>query len=138
MSRFLGEIGPHYTCDVTDNANIFAKEYPRLARLWDKYFPANQRNLQHHQTDSYAQSWLQVSRELCSSWFGREFTLDEWKDFSFGVNVICSSVYKEVIVDGELCELPFFETVDNSSVDETFYKDYCGLKYVMFFNLFLK
>lgn len=47
-------------------------------------------------------------------------------------------VYKEVIVDGELCEMPFYETVDKSSVDETFYKDYCGLKYVMFFNFFLK
>ncbi len=47
-------------------------------------------------------------------------------------------VYKEVIVDGELCELAFSETVDKSSVDETFYKDYCGLKYVMFFNFFLK
>ncbi len=47
-------------------------------------------------------------------------------------------VYKEVMVDGELCELAFSETVDKSSIDETFYKDYCGLKYVMFFNFFLK
>ena len=56
----------------------------------------------------------------------------------FDYTYLDSPVYKEVIVDGELCELPFFETVAKSSVDETFYKDYCGLKYVMFFNFFLK
>ena len=101
-SRFLGETGPYYTCAVTDNESIFAREYPRIERLWNKDFPTSMRNLQHHQTDSYLQSWLQVSRELCSLWFDREFTLDEWKDFSFGVNVICSSVYKEVI---EFCRI---------------------------------
>lgn len=47
-------------------------------------------------------------------------------------------ITKEVWVDGELCKIPFYETVDKNSVDETFYKDYCGLKYVMFFNFFLK
>lgn len=56
----------------------------------------------------------------------------------FDYTSLDSPVYKEVIVDGELCELPFCETVAKSSVDETFYKDYCGLKYVMFFNFFLK
>jgi hypothetical protein len=101
-SRFLGETGPYYTCAVTDNEEIFAREYPRLARFWDKDFPSSKRNLQHHQTDSYLQSWLQVSRELCLLWFNREFSLDEWKDFSFGVNIICSSVYKEVI---EFCRI---------------------------------
>ena len=56
----------------------------------------------------------------------------------FDYTSLDSPVYKKVIVDGEPCEMPFYETVDKSSVDETFYKDYCGLKYVMFFNFFLK
>ncbi|MBO5285996.1 MAG: hypothetical protein J6B16_03770 [Clostridia bacterium] len=101
-SRFLGETGPYYTCAISDNKDIFAREYPRLARLWDEYFPASKRNLQHHQTDSYLQSWLQVSRELCSTWFGRDFTLDDWDDFKFGVNVICSAIFKEII---EFCRV---------------------------------
>lgn len=56
----------------------------------------------------------------------------------FDYTTLDTPVYKEVIVDGELCEMPFYETVDKASVDETFYKDYCGLKYVIFFNFFLK
>ena len=56
----------------------------------------------------------------------------------FDYTSLDSPVYKKVIVDGEPCEMPFYETVDKSSVDETFYKDYCGLKYVIFFNFFLK
>lgn len=56
----------------------------------------------------------------------------------FDYTSLDTPVYKEVIVDGELCKMPFYETADKASIDETFYKDYCGLKYVMFFNFFLK
>jgi beta-mannosidase len=101
-SRFIGETGPYYTCAISDNKDIFAREYPRLARLWDEYLPTNKRNIQHHQTDTYLQTWVQVSRELCTTWFNRDFTLEQWSDFKFGVNVICSSIYKEVI---EYCRI---------------------------------
>jgi len=102
MSRFLGETGPYYTCAVSENPDILAREYPRMERLWDVEFPARRRNLQHHQTDSYLQSWLQVGRELCQAWFGRDFTLADWEDMCFCVNIISASVFKEII---EFCRV---------------------------------
>ena len=101
-SRFLGETGPYYTCAVSDDKSIFERELPRIERLWNEDFPASKRNLQHHQTDSYLQSWLQVSRELCVAWFGRDFELSEWEDMRFCVNIISASVFKEII---EFCRV---------------------------------
>ena len=95
--RFIGETGPYYTCAVSDSEEIFAREYPRLHRLWDEEFPKSRRNLQQHQTDSYMQTWIQTGRELCQAVYGRDFALSEWKDFKLAINLICAGVFKEII-----------------------------------------
>ena len=102
ICRFLGETGPYYTCAISDDARIFEREYPRLKRLWDVEIPKNLRNIQHHQTDSYLQTWVQTGRELCGAWFNKDFSLSEWEDFKLCINLISASIFKEII---EFCRV---------------------------------
>ena len=96
-SRFIGETGPIIIDAMTDNPRIFAREEARARRLWDEYLPANQRHLTIHQLDSFFISWRQTGRELCLDWFGRDFTVNEWRDYALAVNTICADVFKDVI-----------------------------------------
>ena len=96
-SRFIGETGPIIVNAMTDNERIFAREEARARRLWDEYLPPEKRHLTMHQWDSYFVSWRQTGRELCLARYGRDFTIDQWRDYALAINLICADVFKDVI-----------------------------------------
>ena len=96
-SRFIGETGPIPVFCMTDNARIFPLEERRARRLWNEPLAPWQRNTDTHQVDDYFKTWRQAGKELCEVWFGRDFTVDKWKDYCLAVNIICGDVYKDAI-----------------------------------------
>lgn len=96
-SRFIGETGPIMINAMTDNERIFERERARAERLWNQEIPAWMRGHQAHQMDSYFMSWRQTGREMCELWYGRDFSIDEWKDYCLAVNIICADVFKDII-----------------------------------------
>lgn len=96
-SRFVGETGPIMVNAMTDNERIFRMEEKRCRRLWDVPIAPEQRTNCCHQSDEYLQSWRQTGKELCEMWFGRDFAVDEWKDYATAINIICGDVFKDVI-----------------------------------------
>lgn len=85
-----------------------------------------------------------------NSWYDAELyiigTNDKTNQISFTIHYggfydykeLETPITKEVLVDGEKLPIPFNEIPDENSIDEYFYKNYCGWKYISFFNFFLK
>lgn len=95
--RFIGETGPIIVNAMTDNPGIFAREEKRARRLWDEPLPMEKRNLVMHQMDDYFMSWRQTGKELVQARFGRDFTVDQWRDYALAINIICGDVFKDAI-----------------------------------------
>ena len=93
-SKFLCETGPILICASTENEHIWDIEKPRAKRLWDDL---SDRNPIAHQYDSYFRMWRYVGKLTCEDWFGRDFSFDEFGDYNFAVNVICSNIFKDII-----------------------------------------
>ena len=93
---FIGETGPICFNAMTDSESIFAREESRCRRLWDAVdvpYPM----VDVHQSDSYFARWRIFGRERCMEWFGRDFSLDEWKDYCIALNTVCADIFKDVI-----------------------------------------
>jgi len=95
--RFIGETGPILINAMTDNPRIVERELPRARRLWDVPIDPARRNLASHQTDDYFMSWRQKGREMVLAAFGRDFTVDEWRDYALAINVVCGGIFKDAI-----------------------------------------
>jgi beta-mannosidase len=103
-SLFIGETGPIGTNPFTDNERIYKLEKDRLERLWNTPYPPLMVDM--HQHDSYLINKIRFGSEICKIWFDKEFTSDQYLDFAFGVNVICSNLYKDII---EICRTSRWE-----------------------------
>ncbi len=93
---FIGETGPIGFNAMTDNEAIFARERERCERLWDETeipYPV----VDVHQSDSYFIRWRLLGKEQCIEWFGRDFSLDEWRDYCLAINTVCGDIFKDVI-----------------------------------------
>ncbi|MBQ2735334.1 MAG: hypothetical protein IJF33_05830, partial [Clostridia bacterium] len=99
-SLFIGETGPIGTNPFTDNPRIYEREKARLERLWNT--PSPMTMIDMHQHDSYLINKLRYGADICKIWFDKEFTFRQYFDFAFGVGVICSNLFKDII---ELCRV---------------------------------
>ncbi len=93
-SKFIGETGPIQMNAIAPNPAIYAREQARVERLWDS---ERQRCGGLHQEDGYFTIWRHFSREACLQYFGRDFAVDEFKDWTVAVNFMCSLIFKDVI-----------------------------------------
>lgn len=93
-SFFIGETGPIGTNAITANGEIFDREKSRAERLWDKPGTGGK---WIHQLDGYFVSWRNAGKDACMWRYGRDFSFDEWKDFTLALNVICADVFKDII-----------------------------------------
>lgn len=98
-SKFIGETGPIGMNPFTLNKAIYEHEKERLARIWNApwSWQPHEYFLDMHQTDSYMITKRHHAASECKKWFGRDFSFEEFFDFAFGVNVVCSHVYKDII-----------------------------------------
>lgn len=102
-SFFIGETGPIKVNAITVNPWIFEREQERARRLWDSpRLPSTD----SHQNDGYFTYWRNAGKEVCLSNFGRDFSFEEWKDYTLAINVICAEVFKDVI---EYCRVKRWE-----------------------------
>lgn len=93
---FIGETGPWCFSPFTDDEEIFERERARCERLWDvTEVPQNVEDL--HQSDSYFARCRVIGRKNCLEWFGRDFSLDEWKDYAMAVNTVCADIFKDAV-----------------------------------------
>ncbi len=93
-SKILGETGPIQLCAIAPNDDIFEHEKARMTRLWNS--PKLSSN-GTHQNDGYFTIWRNTGSMVCQHFFGRDFTLDEWKEYRLAVNVICAEVFKDAL-----------------------------------------
>lgn len=93
-SFFIGETGPIKMNAIAINSDILAREKTRAKRLWNE---ANVAFRWIHQLDEYFISWRNAGKEACIDRYGRDFTFDEWKDYTLAINVICAEVFKDII-----------------------------------------
>ncbi len=93
-SKFIGETGPIHMNAITANPAMFAREQARVERLWDQ---PRGLSLALHQDDGYFTIWRHFSREACLQYFGRDFAVEEFKDWTVAVNFLCSLIFKDAI-----------------------------------------
>ena len=104
-SLFISEVGPMPVNAIAVNERIFERERPRAERLWDA--PVLPTDPPHHfdtlhQDDNYFTVWRNSAKALCMDRYGRDFTLDEFKDCTLAVNLACAEIYKDVV---EYCRI---------------------------------
>ena len=93
-SRFIGETGPITLCAIAANEEILKKETPRAKRLWNS---PKLPNTKLHQDDGYFTAWRKMGEAVCLEYFGRDFSFDEFSDYTVAVNVFCSEIFKDLI-----------------------------------------
>ncbi len=93
-SIFIGETGPISVNAIAPNMHLYDREKARAERLWNT--PAIYGN-QSHQNDGYFTVWRQAGKNLCEARYGRDFSFDEWKDYTIAVNIACSEIFKDII-----------------------------------------
>jgi len=99
-SIFLGETGPFWGNAIIANDSIWEREAARMERLWDVDFDPDtslRRDPIFHQDDYYTKVWMRSCKNGCKSFFGKEFSFAEFKDFTLATNVICAEVFKDLI-----------------------------------------
>ena len=95
-SAFIGETGPWCFNPFTDDESIFAREKDRCERLWNTTeIPDVVEDI--HQSDSYFARCRAVGRKNCLEMFGRDFSLEEWKDYSLAIGVLCADIFKDAV-----------------------------------------
>lgn len=99
-AKFIGEVGPMPVNAITVNKQIMEREYPRLKRLWNA--PPMPTDPPHHfdtlhQDDNYFTLWRNSGKALCQDRYGKDFTLEEFKDYALAINFSCAEIYKDVV-----------------------------------------
>jgi beta-mannosidase len=93
-SRFIGETGPIIMNAVSENPEIIGLELPRAKRLWDTLIDEKDYTLALHQKDIFFQAWKSASQRLLRDFFNIEFTFEQFRDFTRGINMLCSDIFK--------------------------------------------
>lgn len=93
-ARFIGETGPITINSIAAADELYEREYPRMKRLWDSPQIAS---TGAHQDDGYFVGWRIRGKDCCMQAYGRDFTVDEWKEYALAVNLICAEVFKDVL-----------------------------------------
>ncbi len=93
-SIFFGETGPFYLNAATVNETIVAREHARAARLWDS---PKIHSGGDHQNDGYFTDWRTKGRDTVLAWYGRDFSLEEFKEYALAVNIVCGEIFKDVL-----------------------------------------
>ncbi len=94
--RFIGETGPATYNPMTDDEEIWEREKARAIRLWDEDFKTTKLPPSDmHQSDHYFVRWISCGRREARRFFGRDFTVEEWKSYCEAINVICAYYYKD-------------------------------------------
>jgi len=93
-SIFLGETGPILVNAIAVNPVSYEREKARAERLWDAPY---QRHSGIHQEDNYFLTWRKSGRELCEVLYGRDFSFDQWKDYTVAINLACAELFKDAI-----------------------------------------
>ncbi|MBQ6823800.1 MAG: hypothetical protein IJP27_04035 [Clostridia bacterium] len=99
-SIFVGETGPMPVNAIAPNPRILEREEARLKRLWDA--PKLPTDLPHHfdtlhQDDHYFTVWRNSGKEVCMARYGRDFSVEEFADYTLAVNFACAEIYKDII-----------------------------------------
>jgi len=95
-SAFIGETGPWCFNPFTEDEEIFAREKARCERLWDSHeIPEVVEDI--HQSDSYFARCRAVGRNNCLSYFNRDFTLAEWKDYATAIGILCADIFRDAV-----------------------------------------
>lgn len=93
-SLFLGEVGPILINAIATNKETLERETPRAVKLWDAPVGIGNSN---HQNDAYFCSWRNKGKAACIAHYGRDFSFEEFGDYSLAINVICAEIFKDVI-----------------------------------------
>ena len=93
-SIFIGETGPINVNSISTAEWAATNDRKRAERLWDvkcdEGHPA-------HQNDAYFMQWRNTGASLCLDRYGRDFSVDEWDDYTVAVNLACAEIFKDVI-----------------------------------------
>jgi hypothetical protein len=93
-SIFIGETGPINVNSISTAEWAATIDRKRAERLWDakcdEGHPA-------HQNDAYFMQWRNTGASLCLDRYGRDFSVDEWDDYTVAVNLACAEIFKDVI-----------------------------------------
>ena len=93
-SYFFGEVGPMCINPIAVNPASFDREKTRAKRLWEAPFD---HRTDVHQCDNYFITWRTYGKKTCLYYYGRDFSFEEWKDYTLAMNLFCAELYKEVI-----------------------------------------
>ena len=93
-NKIFSEIAPGPLCAISNDKATFEREKSRMERLWNS--PRLDSN-GTHQNDGYFTVWRNAGKFECEHFFGRDFTLDEWKEYALAVNLLCAEGYKDAI-----------------------------------------
>lgn len=96
-SFFLGEVGPWGAMAMSLHEDLFRREEARVRRLWDEAKPPRMHLTAMHQHDTYFMEWRQAAKAVVKQWFGREYSVEEWKEFGLCQNIACAWVFKDTI-----------------------------------------
>ncbi len=93
-SFFLGETGPIGTNAITVNEKAREREWKRAQRLWNH---PKIGGWDQHQNDAYFVNWRLDGARSVADRFGRDFSLDEFGDYTLALNLICAETFKDVV-----------------------------------------
>ena len=97
-ARFIGETGPITYNQMSDREELWEREKERAIRLWDADHKSGKfAACDSHQHDYYFARWISCGRAACRETYGRDFTPDEWKDYSMAINLIGADIFKDAI-----------------------------------------
>ena len=92
-AKFIGEVGPGEIFPVSISDSIFEREKERAKRLWNSDEKINE---QFHQADGYFAEWRRSCKKLCTEKFGKDYSLEDWKEMAFAVNLTAAEEFKFV------------------------------------------
>ena len=92
-AKFIGEVGPGEIFPVSISDSIFEREQERAKRLWNSDEKINE---QFHQADGYFAEWRRSCKKLCTEKFGKDYSLEDWKEMAFAVNLTAAEEFKFV------------------------------------------
>lgn len=101
-SIFFGETGPIPLNSISANPAFLERESERAREMWDKPSSSAELTLPYHQNPSYFMGWREAGKFVCQNCLGRDFSFDEFKDYTIAINYLCSEMFKDII---EFCRV---------------------------------
>ncbi len=96
---FLGETGPFWTSAIAVNPKTLACEAERAKRLWNEpvEIPIARNTTIFHQDEYYFKRWRLSAKNACEKILGRDFSFEEFHDFTLALNLLCAEDFKDMI-----------------------------------------